>query len=389
MRRRSPFTAVGWWVLLGSCVLLVVGVSLGFTTLVSLAAAGGALLVLSGATVVVRPAARLEREVLSRRVSVDQPALGRLVVRNPGRMTVPDLLVVDRVGGHPVEIAVGPVRPGGRRAVPYSLPTGRRGRLVVGPLLVGRRDPLGLFHRTQPQGGTDVLWVHPRVHPARQVPVGTVPDYEGRAEASKAGATAFASLRDYAPGDDPRRIHWRSTARTGRLVVRDSVDTMEPTATVVLDTRAGVFDAAAFEHAVEVAASVVQAAADTGRTIGLRVVSEDLDGSTSSEAMSMLDRLAVADLSPDDDPLRLLVEVDRAQSGGALVVVTGVEDELATIALAERRRRFAPIVVLRVVPQHRGEVLPHGRRGMSVLGGRTAGEVVTAWNHLVLNGVGR
>ena len=43
------------------------------------------------------------------------------------------------------------------------------------------------------------------------------------------GSMAFSSLREYAPGDDPRQIHWRTTARLGRLVVREHVDTNEPT----------------------------------------------------------------------------------------------------------------------------------------------------------------
>ncbi|RKT74462.1 uncharacterized protein (DUF58 family) [Saccharothrix variisporea] len=363
---------------------------LGYSMLVALSVGGVVVLALSGVTVVLRPGVDLVRRVVAERVTVGEPALGELVVRNTGRFAVPELLVVDRVGDQPVEVPVGRVRAGGRRQVPYRLPTHRRGRLVIGPFLVGRRDPLGLFHRAQPHGGTDVLWVHPRVFPANQVPVGTVPDYEGRAEAVKAGTTAFAALRDYVPGDDPRRIHWRSTARVGRLVVRDSVDTMEPTATVVLDTRSSVFDPDSFEHAVEVAASVAQATLDAGRSAGVdvRVVGEPVDPADSG-VTEMLDRLAAAALIPDSDPLRLVEEVDQARPGAALVVVTGADDELVTAALAERRRRFAPIVVLRVVPAAHGPVATHRRRGLAVVGGHTARDVVSAWNLLVVGGVGR
>ncbi|MBB5958609.1 uncharacterized protein (DUF58 family) [Saccharothrix tamanrassetensis] len=383
MTGRVPLTAAGRAVLLGTGVLLGAGVVLGYATLVSLAVAGGALLVLCAATVVVRPRVRMTREVVSERVSVGEPALARLVVRNPGRLPVPELLVLDRVGGQPVEVRVPALRPGGWRAVPYSLPTGRRGRLLVGPLLAGRRDPLGLFRRVQPQGGTDVLWVHPRVHHAQQIPVGTVPDYEGRAEASKAGTMSFTSLRDYVPGDDPRRIHWRSTARVGRFVVRDSVDTMEPTVTVVLDTRVSVLEPPAFEHAVEVAASIAQAAVETGRPVGVHVVGED----PASDAISVLDRLAAAESTSDGDPLRLLEEVDRAQPGGALVVVTGPAEDAVAARLAHRRRRFAPIVVLEVLPAHHEAPPPYRRQGMAVLSASSAVEAVSAWNHLVLGGV--
>jgi uncharacterized protein (DUF58 family) len=74
----------------------------------------------------------------------------------------------------------------------------------------------------------------------------------------------FSSLREYVPGDDPRQIHWRSTARTGVLTVREHVDTTEPTTTVVLDTHPTALGADAFEHAVEFAASVVTILARSG-----------------------------------------------------------------------------------------------------------------------------
>jgi hypothetical protein len=71
------------------------------------------------------------------------------------------------------------------------------------------------------------------------------------------------------------------------------------------------------------------------------------------------------------------------------VVVTGAGADEVTAALAERRRRFAPIVVLVVVPAHRADTASHRGRGVVVISGRTAAETVSAWNHLVLSGVGR
>jgi uncharacterized protein (DUF58 family) len=370
----------------GAVVLMVTGVLLGYVLFISLAISACALVMTCAAVVVVRPRVRVAREISIERVSVGEPALARLVVRNPGRLSAPELVVADQVGGQTVEVRVPATVPGGRRFVPYSLPTGRRGRMPVGPLLVGRRDPLRLFRRLQARGGEDVLWVHPRVHPAQQIPVGTVPDYEGRAEASKAGTMTFSALRDYVPGDDPRRIHWRSTARVGRLVVRDLVDTMEPTAAVVLDTRAAVLDASMFEHAIEVAASIAQAAVENGRPVDLHVVGA---GAGTPDAVSVLDRLAAAERIEDSDPIRLLEEVNRAQPGGALVVVTGGGEDIMAAALADRRRRFAPIVMLQLAGEGQAVPPPHRRQGMVMLGARTSTEVVAAWNHFVLGGAVR
>ena len=78
----------------------------------------------------------------------------------------------------------------------------------------------------------------------------------------------FLTLREYEVGDDLRRVHWRSTARTGELMIRQDEARWRSRAAVVLDVRPGAHDAASFEVAVEAAASVsrpARAAAATGR----------------------------------------------------------------------------------------------------------------------------
>jgi uncharacterized protein (DUF58 family) len=245
---------------------------------------------------------------------------------------------------------------------------------------VERRDPFGLFRWARRQTGDDVLWVHPRMHPMRALPVGVVLDYEGRThENARLGTVTFSALREYVPGDDPRQIHWRSTARLGTLVVREHIDTTEPTTTVVLDTRSDAFDPESFEHAVEVAASVVRTVEALGRPVELHVIGEPplRDG-------SMLDRLALAVRSPDAGPLALLGAVDRSPAGGALVVVTGQAEPGLLTRLAEQRRRFRPVVVISLS----GETAPvegalRRRPGMVVLTARSAAEAAVAWNRMI------
>jgi uncharacterized protein (DUF58 family) len=365
-------------------VLYLLGVGLAYPALVSIAVAGLALMLFAGVTVVVRPNVRMTREVSQDRISVGESVLGRFVVRSVSRWPLPALVVVDRIGERPFDVQVPMLRPGGSRTVHYPLPTERRGRLVLGPLTVERRDPFGLLRRAQSQHETSVLWVHPRVHPLNPLPVGMVPDFEGRAEVSKAGTTTFASLREYVPGDDPRRIHWRSTARTGQLIVRESVDTMEPAVTVVLDSRSHVLDPAAFEHAVEAAASVARCIVDSGRPARARIVGQDMAAVAAIGAVSLLDHLAAAEQIADTDPLRLLEEVDRSEPGGALVVVTGPDEPAVVAKLAEQRRRFAPVVVLTI--SGHSPPTSYRRPGMALLSASTGAEAAATWNHFVLSG---
>ena len=71
------------------------------------------------------------------------------------------------------------------------------------------------------------------------------------------------------PGDELRHLHWKATARTGQLIVREYVDPAQPWCVVVLDTRRDVLDADGVEAAVEIVASVLWAAAEQDRPVRL------------------------------------------------------------------------------------------------------------------------
>ena len=68
--------------------------------------------------------------------------------------------------------------------------------------------------------------------------------------------SGFISMREYVPGDDPRMIHWPTTARTGTLMIREHVEVRRPEYTIVLDTARAVGTPDDFEEAVDVAASL-------------------------------------------------------------------------------------------------------------------------------------
>ena len=74
----------------------------------------------------------------------------------------------------------------------------------------------------------------------------------------------FFGLREYEMGDDLRRVHWRSTARTGELMLRQDEMPWESRSTILLDTRPATHTGESFERAVEVAASLVTASAGAG-----------------------------------------------------------------------------------------------------------------------------
>jgi uncharacterized protein (DUF58 family) len=383
VNRRPLLTPAGSSVLVTGALLYGGGVVLGFDGLVVVGAAAGVALLLGLLAVVVRPRLSVERTVTPSRVTVGRPAYGRLVVHNLSRWPAPTFVAVDSVGGQPIELGVRSLAGGSRRAVEYAVPTHRRGRLALGPITVERRDPLGLIRRAQPQGGAGWLWVRPRTHVIAALPVGVLIDDEGvLVQTAPRGSVTFSSLREYVPGDDPRQVHWRSTARTGTLMVKEHVDTSRPVTTVVLDTRTDRFTDESFEHAVELAASVVLATQRRNRPVELRVLGEDLAALHRLGARDLLDRLACAEQVVQGSPAGVQELVDRASPGGALVVVTGRGDESLAAHVASARRRFTPVVLVELVP---GSRLSTARRaGLSVVRAGAAIEAAGAWNQLVI-----
>ena len=89
-------------------------------------------------------------------------------------------------------------------------------------------------------------------------------------ERAPEGSIAFQGLRPYVIGDDLRLVHWRTTARTGTLMVKKNVDTNRPQVVVLLDDRRTSYtEAGWFEEAAETAASLVEAALRTGAPVRL------------------------------------------------------------------------------------------------------------------------
>src|SRR4051812_24114115 len=147
-------------------------------------------------------------------------------------------------------------------SVAYTVRADARGRYEIGPLVVRLTDPFGLCELTRSFPSAERLTVIPQVVPLPNQRLAG--EYAGSGE-SRARSVAVhgeddAATREYRQGDDLRRVHWRSTARTGELMVRREEQPWESRATVVLDTRTyahrGEGPTASFEWAVSAAASI-------------------------------------------------------------------------------------------------------------------------------------
>ncbi|XVV15153.1 DUF58 domain-containing protein [Actinoplanes sp. CA-131856] len=244
-----------------------------------------------------------------------------LTVRNTSRVRAANLVASDRCGGGAVPVPLLRLRPGRDTTVDYPVPTSRRGVVPVGPLRVTRGDPLALVTLSRTYGGIAHVWVHPRIHLLRAVPAGMARSLDGRVDNVPQGTITFDTLREYVIGDEMRRVHWRSSAKVGELMVREQLDTSEPTIVVLLDDRAvahpevrdGV--AESFEAACEAAASIVAAAVREDLPVSLHLVSEVTTG-------PYLDVLTEATLR-EGDLAATLRRMRSQRLGDTLVFLTG------------------------------------------------------------------
>ncbi|WP_336205544.1 DUF58 domain-containing protein [Nonomuraea sp. LPB2021202275-12-8] len=329
-------TPLGWGTLTGSAILYAAGFALGYPEPVVLATGGLIALAAALAWTAPRPRLEVRREVTPVKVPRGDAAVAVLHVRNLGRRGLTGLRARDRIGAteHTVDLPRLPRR--GTRTVSYPLPTRARGDIPVGPLLLVRADPLGLTRKIREYGAAATLLVRPRTAALAVPPSGKAYHLEGpTSDNAPSGTVTFHTLREYVAGDDLRHVHWRSSARTGTLMVRQLIDAGLPTTTVVLDTRG------LTELAVDAAASVAVAAAGTGFPV--RVVTGDGPvAETKADAEIVLDRLALVGpgTAGVTEALRL------ARGGGSLVLVTSDAAEAGRVAGV--RRRFDRVICVYV-----------------------------------------
>ena len=248
--------------------------------------------------------------------------------------------------GLPVRVPV-PLLPSGETMLHgYRFTARRRGVHRVGPLLAEWSDPFGLTRKRVQIAPAETVIVHPSVELVNdRVTSREWEDPPVRPPQSRPWPSGFEfyGMRDYVPGDDPRRINWLATARTGgaadgsgRYLVRESEQGITDRVRLVLDTDRARHSpgepSETFERSVSVVASLgVRHLAD-GFSVGLEggssTLAKGLRGSRSR--IPLLDRLAEVGLESAPLPSTLdRLFLDPQRSTHHVVVTPHVDDESA------------------------------------------------------------
>ena len=205
------------------------------------------------------------------RVTVGESSAARVSVTNLARTPVLPIGLEFPVGEALGRFTLPALGAGASHDEVVIIPTQQRGVIELGPVVTQRGDPFGLVRREVTWTQRLELFVHPRRVPLEPLGAGLLRDLEGHTtNDTSMSDLAFHTLREYAPGDDRRYIHWRSSAKvssasgSGTFLVKQFLDTRRSHIAVVVDAdEASYADEAEFELAVSVGASVaVRALAD-------------------------------------------------------------------------------------------------------------------------------
>jgi uncharacterized protein (DUF58 family) len=394
----STLTIRGHGLLLAAVGLIVMARLFGSVELAGLGATAG--VAVAAAAVIVGRAPmtyRGERWLAPPRVGVGAPAAARLRFTNIGPRPTGTGVAADAVAGRPAgsgRCLVPPLAPGAMAESAYDLPTERRGAIAVGPLVLRIGDPLGLAERSTELAGTARLVVHPRIHPVLALPGSSTREARhGTAHPARAArGDDFFALREYEVGDDLRRVHWRSTARLGDLMLRQDEVRFAEVATVLLDTRAGAHRGDSFERALEVAASVTAALVEDGRR--LRFVTTggfemEFDGARPGSPgghrqqrwAAVLEHLAL--VAPDSggaDAFAHAVQSISHHPSGPLAAVVADTSAAELAALGALRPRLGLVLIARC---DRDGSVAHSGAGAVVVPVRNVDDFPGAWNQAV------
>ncbi len=235
--------------------------------------------------------------------------------------------------GQPVRVPITKLSSGEKLTHRYSVRCTRRGVYEIGPLVAIKGDPLGLTQRETLIAEPFELLVHPRIEIVSDRPLTRqFEDPPIRPPVSKPWPSGleFYGMREYKPGDDLRRIVWRASARTGKIMVREAEQGITDKITIILDTDRGTHSrdgeglSESFEAGVRAAASVAVRHLREGYEIKIETnggpLTRTLRGA--NQQLPLLDAFAKVEMGRD--PLGVVIRrlLGNAQRDAHNVLIT-------------------------------------------------------------------
>lgn len=266
---RATLTPVGWLSVITLVAGLTVGIALGWVELIVAAGIAGLLLFMSIPFLFGAGSYDVDLHLTDDRVVAGSQVRGAIKVVNssryaalPGRLDIP-------IGRGILDIHLPLLRSGHEYDEEIVVPAERRGVIRVGPVTTVRGDPLGVLKREVLRAELSEVFVHPVTTAIPSTSAGFIKDLEGNPTSEIVNSDiSFHAIREYAPGDSRRQIHWKSTAKTGTLMVRQFEETRRSRLAVILAVKRDEFGTDdEFEMAISAAGSIGVRAIRDGREL--------------------------------------------------------------------------------------------------------------------------
>jgi uncharacterized protein (DUF58 family) len=344
-------TRLGWGVAVFGFGCWIVGWRFGWSELFVIATAAWLLLALCVLLTIGR--ARLDVTLIAdpQRVTVGDPAAGSVTVTNTATRPLLPIGLELPIGPGAARFALPFMGAGVKHEELFIVPTQRRGVVTVGPASTVRGDPFGLLRKAVSWTHSIEIFVHPVTVPLESLGAGLLRDLEGQTTNNLSMSDlAFHALREFQPGDDRRYIHWRSSAKAGKFLVRQFLDTRRSHVCVVVDSHVDSYlDADEFEVAVSVAASMTIRAVRDEQEISILAGEHAAPSATGSRVLDIYSRAELADHGLGD----LARRANRIAPDASLVLlVTGSRTTYADLRRAANEFPVeVRVIALKVEPE--------------------------------------
>lgn len=282
-----------------------------------------------------------------------------LVIENRSKRSATNLTIHDNINSlGTASFECSRIAKGGTATATYRVTCRPRGVYRVGPTEIVRNDPFGLAQTSVGSGPVDRIVVYPAVEDLTGFPIvrGQDPAMQAsRPEHARRGGEDFYTLREYQRGDDLRRVHWPSSARTDELMIRQLETPWQSRALVLLDVRTESYESeAAFEKAVSGAATIVTHLVSSG--FDADMWAGDADPIDATRYESAMERLALVTPDPHINIEAVASRIRQKGGGGALVIVTGVADR-GLLSVQQLLSKDYPTTVLMTASQATSQTL--------------------------------
>jgi uncharacterized protein (DUF58 family) len=342
-RRRFPPTREGWYFLVATLLVGLGAINAGLNLLFLLWGMMLFLILASGVLSELCLRRLIPRRTPPASITAGTPYLMGIALANrKRRLPSFSIEVEDLVDGKPIEKRCYFLKlPAGRtQETAYRHTVERRGRLHLTGYRLSTRFPFGLIHKSRDVPEPMELLVYPALCPVPADLISGLASRHGLGQHKRRSRRGeFHGLREFRKGDDPRDIHWRTSARRGAPFVRETEDDEGQDVWLVFDNGPSALDVedpsprdrsgptggrgvdgrAAFEHAVSLTASLACALIGRGYRVGLAVRGATLapEGGPSQVARVLRHLALIAPAAPDAPP------PEKRRGGAHIVLVAG------------------------------------------------------------------